>query len=74
MTAALRAVHGAGLVLHAGCLAPSKVLVNGLGKVRASCCGIIDTLVQDSPSPDDLAQLQRRDLSVGGAWGAPGGP
>jgi PAB-dependent poly(A)-specific ribonuclease subunit 3 len=65
LTAALRAVHCAGLALHAGCLGPSKVLVNGLGKVRVSCCGIVDTLVQDSPSPDDLAQLQRRDLKVG---------
>ncbi|GAB4817655.1 hypothetical protein N2152v2_004701 [Parachlorella kessleri] len=66
LTAALRAVHSAGLALRPAALAPSKVLLTTSGRVRVGSLGVQEVLASEggalAPGPEALAALQRQDL------------
>jgi PAB-dependent poly(A)-specific ribonuclease subunit 3 len=77
LTAALRALHSAGLAARPPALAPSKVLLCGPGRVRLAAAGVGDALAGAPPADaaraqrDDLAALGQLVLALGGA--PPGG-
>jgi hypothetical protein len=66
LSAALRAVHAAGLAARPACLSPSKVLVLPLGRIRVGSLGLAEALAGDVVlSGDELLQAQRDDVTVG---------
>jgi hypothetical protein len=68
LSAALRAVHAAGLAVRPACLSPSKVLVLPLGRLRIGCLGLAEALAGDvAPGQEELLQAQRDDVMV--SWG-----
>ncbi|KAL6759024.1 hypothetical protein V8C86DRAFT_2583435 [Haematococcus lacustris] len=65
LAALLRAVHAGGLALKASCLHPTKVLLSSLGRLRVSCCGVVDTLSSSlGVEREELHRLQRIDLGA----------
>jgi len=62
---AARAVHSAGLALRPACLHPTKVLLTPLGRLRVSCCGLVDAMAGDPTlEREDLYYAHRLDLTA----------
>ena len=70
LAAALRAAHGAGLVLWGSGLCPAKILVSDAGRplsarLRLSCPGALDPLMEHHRQGQEaLARLRRADLGA----------
>jgi PAB-dependent poly(A)-specific ribonuclease subunit 3 len=65
LSAALRAIHTAGLAASPATLAPSKVLLMAPSRVRLGAVGAAEVLAEGPPS--DIARAQREDLSALGS-------
>lgn len=71
LSAALRAVHAAGMAVRPPCLTPSKVLVLPLGRLRLGSLGLVEALAGDMVlGGEELLQAQRDDVMV--RWPVPG--
>ncbi|KAI8469985.1 MAG: hypothetical protein J3K34DRAFT_377450 [Monoraphidium minutum] len=67
LSAALRAVHAAGLAVRPACLSPSKVLVLPLGRLRIGSLGVVEALGGDvALGGEELLQAQRDDVMAMG--------
>ena len=65
LTAALRAIHTAGLVASPASLAPSKVLLMAPSRVRVGSVGVMEVLAEGPPA--NVARAQREDLGALGS-------
>lgn len=62
LTSAIRAAHSSGLALRPGSLAPSKVIITEMGRIRVAATGILEALTGDLAVQEDITNLQRNDL------------
>ncbi|KAK9820130.1 hypothetical protein WJX72_006407 [[Myrmecia] bisecta] len=66
LTAALRAVHCAGLACRPGSLLASKVLLISAGRIKIGSLGVLDLINCEGRQREDIGQLQRDDLAAVG--------